>query len=117
MSSRRLSAAQRAAARQFHHQKWAALSGLAVVKKRCNTRMTKFGNGACFAQEALSQGIVLRESVRENFEGHRPAQSRVMSSIDFAHPACAQTGNNLVWTESCSGREFHVFRIEAKISI
>ena len=69
--------------------------------------MREFGNGAGFVFETAAQVWLLREALRQDFDGDRAAEARIGGAIDFSHATGAQGGVDLEGTELCAGGDGH----------
>jgi hypothetical protein len=60
-----------------------------------------------FPREARQALRVASEERRQNLEGDVARQLAVAGAVDFAHPASADQGDDLVGAEACAGRQTH----------
>jgi hypothetical protein len=61
--------------------------------------VAQVAGGACLAQEALDQ-LVLEEEIAEDFDGEEAVEIRVARKVDGAHPAVAETADDLVLADA-----------------
>ena len=59
---------------------------------------------------------IMRESFRQDFDGHIAPELGVVRLVDFAHPACANLRHNFVGTELSARRNCHFFIPAAQFS-
>jgi len=69
------------------------------VRPRIGLLVIELRDGAGFAIQAFAELRVDRQRVGEDLDRHRAIEPRVARAIDFPHPAGAEGGFNLVWTE------------------
>ena len=80
---------QRGAFQQLHGDE--VLVALAAdVVDRADVRMVEGGSGPRFALETLQRLRVAGDLRRQELEGHKAAQARVLRLVDDAHAAAAQ---------------------------
>jgi len=70
--------------------------------------MIEHPGGAGFLLEAAQAVGVARAIVGQQFDGHFAVEACVAGAPDFAHPARAEQGDDLVMTEASAGRNGHV---------
>jgi len=94
---------------ELEHQEIDAVV-VADVVESANIRMRDLGDGASLVFEALAMFGVAGESLRENFEGHRAAETDVASAVDFSHAAGSERREDFVRAKPGTGRERHKWR-------
>jgi hypothetical protein len=80
------------------------------VRPRIGLLVIELRDGAGFAIQAFAELRVDRQRVGEDLDRHRAIEPRVARAIDFPHPAGAEGGFNLVWTESGAWSKNHSLR-------
>jgi hypothetical protein len=76
---------------------------------RQDVRVIKGRGGARFLYETLHAFLVPRDLRAQKLERDRAIEFRIERAIDFAHPACAEQGLNLVAPDARSGFHRHRF--------
>ncbi len=86
----------------LHHQEIDA-AFVADVVERADVGMIQRGDGPRLAIEPLTQGGRVDQGRGQHLDGDHAIQPRVARTVDLAHPACAEGGENFVGTESGAG--------------
>src|SRR5262249_48553248 len=96
--------AQRLAVEQFHDRIRVTLVR-ADVEYRQDVRMRKRSDGFALAFESREPIGVLCERNRQHLDRNEPIETGVARSVDLAHAARTEHGQDLVGTEAGSGRK------------
>jgi hypothetical protein len=102
--------AQARAADQLHRQvvHVPAIDGRAAdVVDRDDGRMIECRGRACLALESHQRLGILCHRRRQHFDRHFARKARVSRSVDLAHSAAAEWGENFVRPEECAGSDCH----------
>ncbi len=70
--------------------------------------MVQRGEDSGFTLEPGQAFRIIGEDVREDFEGHIPAELGVPGAVDFTHPSRADQGGHFIRAEAGAGAEGHV---------
>jgi hypothetical protein len=103
---------QRLPFQQLHHQvmelllPWRSLRGRGVadVVQRADVGMVQRGDGLRLALEALANLLVAGQHRGNQLDGDIAIQARIARAMDLPHAAGAERAEDLVGSESCSGR-------------
>src|SRR5581483_6970640 len=90
---------QRHAVEKLHHHEHATVF-FADVVDGADVGMVQCGGGACLAAKALQRLAVVSHFVGKKLKGDKPAQARVLSLVDYPHPAAAQFSCDAVVRDS-----------------
>jgi hypothetical protein len=97
---------QRLAVEKLHDEiRHASL--IAHVVQRTDVWMIEARDAAGFAVESIAKLRVGGEHIGQDLDGHDPIQPRITRAIDFTHPARANRGDDIVWTEASAWSERH----------
>ena len=97
---------ERFALDELHHQKANAVVFLEAMKGR-DARMIQRSKKPRLALEPRQTLFVLRERFGKDFDRDFTTELGVAGAINFAHPARTDEREDLVVTESGSGRQWH----------
>src|SRR5688572_24329688 len=91
---------QRLALQQLHDDEPRTIRTLADVVNGADVGMVERRNRPRLAFETLKRLAVGSERLGEHFERHNPVQPHVVGTINLAHAAAADRGDDLVRTEA-----------------
>jgi len=96
--------AERLAVEQFHHGVGAGFVR-PDVEDREDVRMRQRRDGLALALEPREAVPVAGKRSGRDFDRHEAIEPWIARFVDFAHPAGADDGHDLVRTEACAGRK------------
>jgi len=96
---------------QLHHESAHVVSGFSRTffepVNRGDRRMIERGQQLRFAREPRDAVGVVAKSLRQDFDRHLAAQTRIMRAIDLPHSSGTEHGDDFVRTELEAGSEGH----------
>src|SRR5471032_2285811 len=103
---------ERLAFEQLHRdERWIG----ADIVDGADIRVVERGGRPRFPLETIKRLRRRGDSVRQNFDGHHPLETRVRGPIHFAHPAGTERADDFVGTESSAGSKGQLPRLRHRL--